>query len=213
MMHLSRMAEELVLWSTEEFSFAHLPDAFTTGSSIMPQKKNPDVAELVRAKTGRVVGGLFSLFTMMKGLPLSYNRDMQEDKLPLFDAVDTMKACLGVLTEMLPRIQFDRKRMSGTASGAYATATDMAEYLVRKGMSFRDAHGVTGKVVRYCIDSNKELRELKIKELQGFSPLIRRDIYRYLTVEGSVESKRSRGGTSTKEVKKQITRLRGLLTQ
>jgi len=141
MVHLSRMAEELVLWSTEEFSFARLPDAFTTGSSIMPQKKNPDVAELIRGKTGRVFGGLLSLFTMMKGLPLSYNRDMQEDKLPIFDAVDTIKACLKVLNEMVPRIRFDKKRMSGTAAAAYATATDMAEYLVRKGMGFRDATG------------------------------------------------------------------------
>jgi len=213
MVHLSRMAEELVLWSTEEFSFAQLPDAFTTGSSIMPQKKNPDVAELIRGKTGRVFGGLLSLFTMMKGLPLSYNRDMQEDKLPVFDAVDTIKACLAVLIEMVPRIQFDKKRMSGTASAAYATATDMAEYLVRKGMSFRDAHGVTGKVVLYCVENKKALHELKIGELQRFSPLIQGDIYRYLTIEGSVGSKRSRGGTSATEVKKQIARLRGLLTR
>ena len=213
MMHLSRMAEELVLWSTEEFSFAQLPDAFTTGSSIMPQKKNPDVAELIRGKTGRVFGGLFSLFTMMKGLPLSYNRDMQEDKLPLFDAVDTIKACLAVLTEMVPRIRFDKKRMSGTAAHAYSTATDMAEYLVRKGMSFRDAHEMTGRVVLYCVEKKKALHELKVGELQRFSPLIQGDIYRYLTVEGSVGSKRSRGGTAATEVKKQITRLRGLLTQ
>jgi len=213
MVHLSRMAEELVLWSTEEFSFAQLPDAFTTGSSIMPQKKNPDVAELIRGKAGRVFGGLLSLFTMMKGLPLSYNRDMQEDKLPVFDAVDTIKACLAVLNEMVPRIQFDKKRMSGTASAAYATATDMAEYLVRKGMSFRDAHEVTGSVVLYCIENKKALFELRIGEFQRFSPLIQGDIYRYLTVEGSVGSKRSRGGTSATEVKKQITRLRGLLTQ
>jgi argininosuccinate lyase len=149
----------------------------------------------------------------MKGLPLSYNRDMQEDKLPVFDAVDTIKACLSVLNEMVPRIRFDKKRMSGTASVAYATATDMAEYLVRKGISFRDAHGVTGRIVLYCIEKKKGLDELKIGELQRFSPLFQGDIYRYLTVEGSVESKRSRGGTSTKEVKKQIMRLRGLLTQ
>jgi len=213
MVHLSRMAEELVLWSTEEFSFAHLSDAFTTGSSIMPQKKNPDVAELIRGKTGRVFGGLLSILTTMKGLPLSYNRDMQEDKLPIFDAVDTIKPCLAVLNEMVPRIQFNKKRLSGTASAAYATATDMAEYLVRKGMSFRDAHEVTGRVVLYCMEGSKALHELKIGEFQRFSPLIQRDIYRYLTIEGSVRSKKSRGGTAAVEVKKQINRHRGLLAQ
>ena len=135
-MHLSRLAEELVLWTTEEFRFIELPDAFTTGSSIMPQKKNPDVAELIRGKTGRVYGIFFSLLTIMKGLPLSYNRDLQEDKLPVFDTVDTVKACLTVMNDMFPGISFNVKRMTDTAGDAYSTATDIAEYLVKKGLPF-----------------------------------------------------------------------------
>jgi len=204
MMHLSRMAEELVLWATREFSFIELPDAYTTGSSIMPQKKNPDAAELMRGKTGRVYGSLISLLTTMKGLPLSYNRDMQEDKVPVFDAVDTVKASLSVLTEMVPRIRFNKKRLSDTASEAYATATDIAEYLVRKGMPFRDAHEVTGRIVLHCIENNLTLDSLKIEDLQIFSPLIEGDVYRYLTAEGSVTAKRSSGGTSPAEVRKRI---------
>ncbi len=208
MMHLSRMSEELVLWSTEEFSFIELPDAFTTGSSIMPQKKNPDVAELIRGKSGRAFGSLVSLLTIMKGLPLSYNRDMQEDKIPVFDAIDTVKASLSVLAAMVPRIVFRKRRMSDTASEAYATATDIAEYLVRKGMPFREAHEVTGRIVLYCIERKKGLGELKLGEFREFSPRIEREIYRYLTAEGSVSAKRSRGGTSPVEVRKQIKRLR-----
>ncbi len=212
-MHLSRMAEEFVLWSTEEFSFVELPDAFTTGSSIMPQKKNPDVAELVRGKTGRVFGSLFSLLTTMKGLPLSYNRDMQEDKIPVFDAVDTVKACLSVLSAMIPNVRFNRKRMAETASEAFSTATDMAEYLVRKGMAFREAHEVTGRIVILCIEKKKSLSDLKIGELKKFSRLIGQDIYPFLTAEGSVAAKRSRGGTSKAEVVKQIRRLRKTVTR
>jgi argininosuccinate lyase len=208
MMHLSRMSEELVLWSTEEFSFIELPDAFTTGSSIMPQKKNPDVAELIRGKSGRAFGSLVSLLTIMKGLPLSYNRDMQEDKIPVFDAIDTVKASLSVLAAMVPRIMFRKRRMFDTASEAYATATDIAEYLVRKGMPFREAHEVTGRIVLYCIERKKGLGELKLGEFREFSPRIEREIYRYLTAEGSVSAKRSRGGTSPVEVRKQIKRLR-----
>jgi argininosuccinate lyase len=209
--HLSRMAEELVLWSTEEFSFVELPDAFTTGSSIMPQKKNPDVAELVRGKTGRVFGALISLLTTMKGLPLAYNRDMQEDKVAVFDAVDTIKASLSVLGAMVLNIRFHRKRMAGSAAEAYSTATDIAEYLVRKGMPFRDAHEVTGRIVLHCIENRKKLNEMKVSDLRKFSRLIDGDIYRYLTAEGSVMAKRSRGGTSKTEVKKQIKRLKKLL--
>jgi argininosuccinate lyase len=208
MMHLSRMAEEVVLWSTEEFSFLELPDAFTTGSSIMPQKKNPDVAELIRGKTGRVYGALIALLTIMKGLPLSYNRDMQEDKVPLFDAVDTVKACLSVLAEMVPRMKFNKERMAAAASGGYSTATDIAEYLVRKGMPFREAHGVAGRIVLHCIKNKKGLNELKIRDFKGFSPLIGTDIYQCLTPEGSVMAKTSRGGTSKTMVKQQIKRLK-----
>ena len=205
-MHLSRLAEELVLWSTEEFGFIDLPDAFTTGSSAMPQKKNPDVVELVRAKAGRIYGNLFSLLTIMKGLPLSYNRDLQEDKQPLFDTVDTVKSCLHVLNEMLPVIKFNIKRMHETAKEGYSTATDMAEYLVKKGLPFRRAHEVTGKIVLYCIEKKKKLEELTLKELNKFSPLISEDIYSFLKPEESVRGKKSAGSTSPEEVKRQIKR-------
>ena len=208
MMHLSRIAEELVLWSTEEFSFITLPDSFTTGSSIMPQKKNPDVAELIRGKTGRVYGALVALLTTMKGLPLTYNRDMQEDKPPVFDTVDTVKASLAVLDAMVPCMEFDRERMAETALNGYATATDIAEYLVRKGMPFRDAHATTGTIVLYCIEKKKGLSELTLEEFRRFSPLVGEDIYQALTAEGSVRTKRSRGGTAGAEVKRQMRRLK-----
>lgn len=211
MMHLSRFAEELVLWSTEEFGFVTISDAFTTGSSIMPQKKNPDVAELIRGKTGRVYGDLISLLTTMKGLPLSYNRDLQEDKEPLFDAIDTVKATLGVLREMIPAISFDQERMYESASKGYTTATDIAEYLVKKGIPFRQAHEITGKIVLYCLKIGKDLNELDIKEFKDFSDLIDNDIYSVLTPEGSIRNKISYGSTSGKEVIRQIRRLKALL--
>ncbi|NOZ26210.1 MAG: argininosuccinate lyase [Nitrospirae bacterium] len=211
MVHLSRMAEELVLWSTEEFSFIELPDAFTTGSSIMPQKKNPDVAELIRGKVGRVYGSLVALLTTMKALPLSYNRDMQEDKLPLFDTVDTLKSVMGVLTDMLPRVKFNRKRMKETAAGGYALATDLAEYLVGKGLPFREAHEVTGRVVGYAIERGAELHELTLDELRGFSPLIGPDVFDLLTVEKAVTRRKSGGGTAPEEVRRQVERLRKAL--
>jgi argininosuccinate lyase len=210
-MHLSRLAEEAVLWSSEEFKYIELPDAFTTGSSIMPQKKNPDVAELVRGKTGRVYGNLVSLLTLMKGLPLSYNRDLQEDKPPLFDTVDTIKSCLTVLNEMFPGIRFNAKRMRETAGDAYSTATDIAEYLVKKGVPFRKAHGITGRIVLHCIENKKRLEDLAINELRGFSPLIGEDIHDFLSPEESVKNKNSLGGTSLREVTKQIRRLRKTL--
>jgi argininosuccinate lyase len=210
-MHLSRLAEELVLWSTEEFGFIELPEAFTTGSSAMPQKKNPDVVELIRGKAGRVYGNLFSLLTIMKGLPLSYNRDLQEDKLPLFDTVDTVKSCLHVLNEMLPAIKFNIKKMHETAEEGYSTATDMAEYLVKKGLPFRKAHEVTGRIVLYCIGKKKKLDELTLKELNQFSPLISDDIYSVLRPEESVRGKKSAGSTSPEEVRRHIKRLKLLL--
>ncbi|NWF52113.1 MAG: argininosuccinate lyase [Nitrospirae bacterium] len=211
MMHLSRLAEEIVLWSTEEFRFIQLPDAFATGSSAMPQKKNPDIAELVRGKTGRVYGNLFSILTVMKGLPLSYNRDLQEDKPSLFDTIDTLKACLNILNEMLPEIKFNTKRMYETASDGYSTATDIAEYLVKKGLPFRKAHEITGKLVLHCISKNRRLDKLTIKELKKFSPLISDDIYPIMKIEKSLEEKRSTGGTSPVEVKRQIKRIRRIL--
>jgi len=210
-MHLSRLSEELILWSTEEFNFIELPDAYSTGSSIMPQKKNPDVAELVRGKTGRVYGNLLSLLATMKGLPLSYNRDFQEDKIPVFETVDTIKSCLEVMIEMFPRIQFNTKKMQEASGNGYATATDLAEYLVKKGIPFRKAHGITGKAVLYCISKKKKLDELTLKEFHGFSSLIKKDIYSFLTPWGSVKNKRSPGGTSPPEVKKQIKRLEKII--
>jgi len=208
MMHLSRLSEEIVLWSTEEFSFIEIPDSFATGSSIMPQKKNPDVAELIRGKTGRIYGGLISVLTLMKGLPLTYNRDLQEDKPPLFDSVDTLKAALGVLIEMMPKIRFNKRRLRDSSMGSYTTATDMAEYLVRRGLPFRDAHEIVGRIVLYAIKNQKRLDELSTGELKEFSPLFEKDIYRYLTPEGSVMAKTSEGGTSPKEVRRQIARLK-----
>ena len=211
-MHLSRLAEELILWSSEEFRFIEFPDAFTTGSSIMPQKKNPDVAELIRGKTGRVYGNLLSLLTTMKGLPLSYNRDLQEDKQPVFDTVDTIKSCLTVLNEMLPGITFNAKRMYETAGDAYSTATDMAEYLVKRGLPFRKSHEITGKIVLHCMKKGKKLEELTLKELNTFSPFIRNDIYSCLKAEESVKNKKSRGSTSPNEVKRQIQRLKKVVS-
>jgi argininosuccinate lyase len=210
-MHLSRMAEELVIWSTEEFKLAEIADSFTTGSSIMPQKKNPDVAELVRGKTGRIYGDLIALLTVMKGLPLSYNRDMQEDKLPVFDTVDTIKSCLAVMKEMIPEISFNTDRMAATAGEGYSTATDIAEYLVRKGVPFREAHEITGKIVRHCIDEKKDLLSLEIRELQSFSPLIRKDIFRVVDPQKSLKGHDSYGGASPSEVKRQIRSMRRLL--
>ncbi len=208
MMHVSRMAEELILWSSEEFSFIELPDAFTTGSSIMPQKKNPDIAELMRGKTGRVYGALISLLTTMKGLPLSYNRDMQEDKEPVFDVVDTVKLILNVLIEMILNIKFNKERLRDTAGEAYSTATDIAEYLVRKGIPFRTAHEITGKIVRYCINEGKKLSDLSISEYQSFSAIIEDDIYNLIGASESVNAKKSYGGTSPEAVKEQIKRFK-----
>jgi argininosuccinate lyase len=204
MMHLSRFAEELILWSSSEFDFIELPDSFCTGSSIMPQKKNPDVPELVRGKTGRVYADLFSLLTTMKGLPLAYNKDMQEDKEPVFDAVDTVKDCLRAFSMMLPGIRLNKERMLKAAGGGFSTATDMADYLVRKGVPFRDAHEIVGKCVRYCIEKEKELYDLTLKEFQKFSKVFERDIFDYITVEKSVNSRNVIGGTSLKQVKKRI---------
>lgn len=213
MMHLSRLAEEIILWSTEEFNFLELPDAFTTGSSIMPQKKNPDVAELIRGKSGRVFGNLFSMLTLMKALPLSYNRDFQEDKIFLFDTVDTSKACLLIFNEMLQNIKFNVNRMYETADAAFSTATDVAEYLVKKGLPFRRAHEITGKLVLYCSERNKKFEDLTLEELNKFSDLFLNDIFNYLNAEGSVKNKKSLGSTSLKEVTKQIIRLRKIVSK
>ena len=210
-MHLSRFAEELVLWSTEEFRFLEIADTFTTGSSIMPQKKNPDVAELIRGKTGKIYGDLMALLTLLKGLPLAYNRDLQEDKPLVFDAVDTLKSCLSVLNEMLPAVKFNAERMRATAGEGFSTATDVAEYLVKKGVPFREAHEITGKLVLYCIRNNKDLTSLSLAELRSFSSLIARDIFAVLSPLQSVKKRTSYGGTSPSEVKRQIREYKKIL--
>lgn len=213
MMHLSRLAEEIILWATDEFRFIELPDRFSTGSSMMPQKKNPDPAELIRGKTGRVYGNLLNMLTTMKGLPLTYNRDMQEDKEPVFDTIDTVIMSLRVITEMLPEIKFNKERMKEACGSGYITATDIAEYLVKKGVPFRNAHEITGKIVLYCNEKGKNLNELSIKELKKFSPKIEKDLYAILTPEGSIDSKSSYGSTSKKSVKEQIRMLRKRLKE
>jgi argininosuccinate lyase len=208
MAHLSRFGEEIVLWSSGEFGFISLPDAYATGSSIMPQKKNPDVAELVRGKAGRVFGNLMALLTIVKSLPLAYNRDLQEDKPPIFDSVDTVKASLSVLAEMVPKLRFDEARMSEFASRGYSTATDVAEYLVRRGVPFREAHEVTGRLVAYCIKSGKELHELSLAGFRKHSPRFDKGVFACIGAEDSVSSRNSEGGTSSKQVKKQLARLK-----
>lgn len=194
MMHLSRFSEELILWSTEEFSFVELDDAYTTGSSIMPQKKNPDLAELVRGKTGRVYGNLMALLTLMKALPLAYNKDMQEDKEALFDAIDTVKKCLMVYEPMLRTARFKADKMLQGAKGGFTNATDLADYLAGKGLPFRDAHAVVGRAVLYCIEKGRTLEDISLEEYQEFSPLIESDIYQYLDIKACVERRAVPGG-------------------
>jgi len=206
MVHFSRFSEELVLWSSSEFSFIELSDAFSTGSSIMPQKKNPDVPELVRGKTGRVFGSLISLLTLMKSLPLAYNRDMQEDKTPLFDAVDTLTACIDIYIRMLPNIKVNQSEMASAVSTGYINATDMADYLVCRGMPFREAHGCVGRAVSYGLDHKKELHELSLDELRTFSDLIDEDIFPELTTRQMINRRQSYGGTSTDNVRAAIAR-------
>ena len=195
MVHLSRLSEEMILWSSAEFGFIELPDAFTTGSSIMPQKKNPDVAELVRGKTGGVIGQLMAMLTTMKGLPLSYNRDLQEDKLPVFETVDTLSICLEIYSDMLPKINVRSSRMQAAAASGYQNATDLADYLVSRGMSFREAHHCAGKAVRHAMDQGKELHQLDLKSLKAFSGLIQKEVYEWLAVEQVVNRRNSAGGT------------------
>ena len=200
MMHLSRFSEELVLWTSAQFNFIDLPDRFCTGSSIMPQKKNPDVPELVRGKTGRVHGHLVSLLTLMKSQPLAYNKDNQEDKEPLFDLIDTVKDCLFAYSQMMPAVSCNKDEMYAAAQQGYATATDLADYLVKKGMPFRDAHEVVGKSVAFGIEKKKDLAELKLAELQNFSDLITQDVFEVLTLEGSVAARDHIGGTAPIQV-------------
>jgi len=208
MMHLSRLSEELVIWATKEFDFVFLPDAFCTGSSIMPQKKNPDLMELVRAKTGRVYGHLVGFLTTMKGLPLSYNKDMQEDKEPLFDTVDTVEQSLIVMTRLLKEMSFNKERMREAVDQGYLVATDLADYLVRKGVTFRQAHEVVGKMVLYALGYKKELRQLTLKEMKGFCKPIEKDVYGWLDPLSCIDRRNLPGGTGSATVKRAISKAR-----
>ncbi|MFH0991644.1 MAG: argininosuccinate lyase [bacterium] len=202
--HLSRFAEELVLWTSKEFGYAHMSDAYTTGSSIMPQKKNPDMAELVRGKTGRVYGALVNLLTLMKGLPLAYNRDMQEDKFPMFETVSTTRHCLAIFAQILVHTTFNKRKMEEELQNDFLTATDLADYLARKGIPFREAYAITGKIVSYCIERRMYFGNLDLEALRIFSPAFGPDVFEVLLPHNSVEQKKSAGSTSPQEVKKQI---------
>jgi len=211
MMHLSRFAEELILWSSHEFHFVEMDDAFSTGSSIMPQKKNPDVAELVRGKTGRVYGDLMTLLTVMKSLPLAYNKDMQEDKEAAFDAIDTVKLCLPVFTNMIKTMKVNAGSMYKAAQGGFTNATDVADYLVKKGLPFRDAHEITGRIVLYAIDNNTSIDTLTLNELKSFSPVIEEDIYTEISLEKCVSGRNVPGGPARESVLEAINHARVFL--
>jgi len=212
MMHLSRCSEEIILWVSAQFNFIELGDAFCTGSSIMPQKKNPDVPELIRGKTARVYGHLMSLLTLMKGQPLAYNKDNQEDKEPLFDCIDNVKGCLRVFADMMPSIKVNKEVMYEAAKRGYSTATDLADYLVKRGVPFRDAHEVVGKAVAFAIGQKRDLSECSLEELRAFSDAIEQDVFEVLTLEGSVAARAHAGGTAPKQVKFAIANARAWLT-
>lgn len=201
MVHFSRLSEELVLWASSEFGFIEMPDAFSTGSSIMPQKKNPDVPELIRGKTGRVFGDLVALLTTMKGLPMAYNRDMQEDKGPIFSTADTLTACIDVMTKMLPRVTFKTDAMRRATTTGFLNATDMADYLVGKGIPFREAHGVVGRAVAFALGQGKELDQLSLEEMRTFSDVIDAGLFEALAVEQVIDRRTSKGGTATENVR------------
>ncbi len=211
MMHLSRFSEELVLWTSAQFQFIDLPDRFCTGSSIMPQKKNPDVPELVRGKTGRVFGALTGLLALMKGQPLAYNKDNQEDKEPLFDAADTLRDSLRAFADMVPAIKPKREIMREAALRGFSTATDLADYLVRKGLPFRDCHEIVGHAVKYGVQTGKDLAEMSLDELRQFSDQITDDVFAVLTLEGSVNARDHIGGTAPDQVRATVARGKSLL--
>ncbi|MEC9493218.1 argininosuccinate lyase [Flexistipes sp.] len=211
-MHLSRISEEMIIFSSAEFAFLDLPDDFCTGSSIMPQKKNPDMPELIRGKTGRLYGNMISLFTTLKGLPLAYNKDMQEDKEPVFDSVETLISSLRIFTEMFAKMKLNEKKMEKAAGGGFSTATDLADYLVRKGMPFREAHNAVGKTVAYALSKNKGLEDLEMEEFRQFSRVIEGDIFEYVVVAKSVDSRKAKGGTAKISVLQQIKEAEEFLT-
>ena len=208
MMHLSRFAEEVILWTSTEFGYLELDDAYATGSSIMPQKKNPDIAELVRGKTGRVYGNLMSILTVMKGLPLAYDKDMQEDKESLFDSVDTIKACLPIFAAMLKSATVKKEAMKKAAEKGFINATDVADYLAKKGMPFRDAYKCSGQLVAICINTNNTLNSLPLEEYKKISALFEQDIYDVIDLKNCVEKRASQGGPSISSVKEQIEKIK-----
>lgn len=213
MMHLSRFSEELILWTSAQFQFIHLPDRFCTGSSIMPQKKNPDVPELVRGKSGRVFGHLIALLTLMKGQPLAYNKDNQEDKEPLFDTIDTLTGCLRAFADMMPAVMVRSDMTREAAQRGFATATDLADYLVKQGTPFRDAHEMVGKAVGYGVANNKDLSEMSLAEIRQFAPNANEDVFNVLTLEGSVAARDHLGGTAPNQVHQQVALWQHKLTQ
>jgi argininosuccinate lyase len=204
MMHLSRFCEELILWSSSEFRFVEMDDAFSTGSSIMPQKKNPDMAELIRGKTGRVYGDLMTLLTIMKGLPLAYNKDMQEDKQPVFDAGDTLKSSLVIFIQMIASMKIHADVMENAAKTGFMNATDAADYLVSKGLAFRDCHEIIGRIVLYCIENQKSIEELTLEELKSFSDKFDQDIYEKIDIRACINAKKSKGSTSFENVEQML---------
>lgn len=211
MMHLSRFCEEIVLWSSHEFGFVSLDDSWSTGSSIMPQKKNPDIAELIRGKTGRVYGSLMALLTVMKALPLAYNKDMQEDKECIFDSYDTVKQCLEVFTPMIASMKVNRERMLSAASEGFLNATDCADYLTKKGVPFRDAYTITGKIVKYCLESGYKIEDLSVDQLRSFSPQFDSDVYAHLDLLYCVKARNVPGGPAPECVGRHIVKLRGFI--
>ena len=213
MMHLSRFSEEIILWCSWEFKFIELDDSYATGSSIMPQKKNPDIAELVRGKTGRVYGDLFTLFTVMKALPLAYNKDMQEDKEPMFDAVDTVKKCLPVFAAMLSTMRLNRDKMRAAANGGFINATDCADYLVKKGMPFRTAYTIVGRAVNYCIEHGKTLESLTLDEYKSFSDVFDTDVYDFISLETCVSKRNVPGGPAEKPLRAQLDYIAAFLEE
>ncbi|MBU4602385.1 argininosuccinate lyase, partial [bacterium] len=213
MMHLSRLGEELVLWSSKEFDFIELDDSFCTGSSIMPQKKNPDAAELIRGKTGRVYGNLINLLTMMKALPLAYNHDMQEDKEPLFDTVSTLETSLFLMSKMIETMQVNKEKMEISTKGDFSTATELADYLVKKGLTFREAHKLVGSMVIYCLENKKNLEDLTLSEMKSFHKNFSEKTLEILKPQTAIEAKDSVGGTSLKSVKESIQKAKKILKQ
>ena len=212
MMHLSRFSEEVIIWNSNEYQFVEIDDAYSTGSSIMPQKKNPDIAELVRGKTGRVYGALMSLLTTMKGIPLAYNKDMQEDKELTFDAIDTVKGCLALFTGMLSTMKFQKDRMEASAKHGFTNATDAADYLVNHGVPFRDAHGIVGKLVLYCIEKNVAIDDLDLEELKQISPVFEKDIFEAVSMETCVEKRLTIGAPGQKAMEQVIALEKGYLS-